>query len=61
MTSKESMTVEILVQTCCDPVAVKTYEDMKNLIQEKYPNREFSFKQELYPVPLWKEVVHGAR
>lgn len=53
--------MEILVQTCCDPVAVKTYEDMKNLIQEKYPNREFSFKQELYPVPLWKEVVHGAQ
>lgn len=49
------------MQTCCDPVAVKTYEDMKNLIQEKYLNREFSFKQELYPVPLWKEVVHDAR
>ena len=46
----------ILVKTCIDPVAIKTYEDLKVLIQEKYPNASFTFKQELYPVPFWRDV-----
>lgn len=46
----------ILVKTCIDPVAIKTYEDLKVLIQEKYPNATFTFKHELYPVPFWRDV-----
>lgn len=53
---KERDASEILVQTCIDPVAVKTYEDMKTIITEKFPDHKFSFKHELYPIPLWKEV-----
>lgn len=53
---KESKASEILVQTCIDPVAVKTYEDMKTIITEKFPDHKFSFKHELYPIPMWKEV-----
>ena len=53
---KESNASEIIVQTCIYPVAVKTYEDMKTIITEKFPDHKFSFKHELYPIPLWKEV-----
>lgn len=46
----------ILVKTCTDPVAVKTYEDLKTLIGEHYPGVTFNFKQETYPLPVWRDV-----
>lgn len=48
--------MHIHVQTCVDPVAVKTYEDLKILLEEKYTNVKFNFTHELYPVPMWKDV-----
>lgn len=53
---KKQKSAELLVKTCIDPVAVKTYEDLKTLVEEKYPNVQFEFKHELYPVPMWKDV-----
>lgn len=53
---KKQQSAELLVKTCIDPVAVKTYEDLKTLVEEKYPNVKFDFKHELYPVPMWKDV-----
>ncbi|KAK8793028.1 hypothetical protein WA538_002539 [Blastocystis sp. DL] len=47
----------ILVKTCTDPVAVKTYEDLKTLIGEHYPGVTFNFKQETYPLPVWRDVL----
>ena len=46
----------ILVKTCTDPVAVKTYEDLKTLIKEHYPGVTFTFEQETYPLPVWRDV-----
>ena len=53
---KEAQKDCILVKTDIDPVAVKTYKDLQVLLEEKYPGR-FIFKQELYPLPFWKDVL----
>lgn len=45
----------ILVKTCIDPVAVKTYEDLKTLLESKYPGR-FTYTHEIYPLPFWRDV-----
>lgn len=46
----------ILVKTCIDPVAVKTYEDLKALLETKYPGR-FTYTHEIYPLPFWRDVL----
>lgn len=45
----------IHVKTCIDPVAVKTYEDLKALLETKYPGR-FTYSHEIYPLPFWRDV-----
>lgn len=45
----------IHVKTCIDPVAVKTYEDLKALLEAKYPGR-FTYSHEIYPLPFWRDV-----
>ena len=46
----------IHVKTCSDPVAVKTYEDLKALLESKYPGR-FTYSHEIYPLPFWRDVL----
>ena len=58
MQQEKKQNLKVHVMTCCDPVAVKTYEDLKGLLEEKYSDVHFDFSQELYPLPLWKDVIY---